>query len=696
MARTRFGLGLLLSALLAVPAGAAWADAHSKSTGPAATDYAAQDLIPRQVLFGNPDRAGVQISPDGSKISYLSAVDGVLNVWVGPIEDPQAAKPVTHDEKRGVRIYFWAYTSNDVIYLQDKDGDENWRAYAVDLKSGKERDLTPVEGVRANIDNVSHKHPDEILVGLNDRDKRYHDVYRINLKTGERTLVEENNSYLGFVSDDDYNVKLGARMARTGVMHLDKKGADGWASFLEIGPEDNLSTNPVGFDKTGNTLYLSDSRERNTAALVGLDLATGASKMIAEDARADIGRAMIHPTENTVQAVRVDYTRGEWRVLDPTIRGDFEVLETVHDGDFVITSRTLDDQVWMVAFFDDSGPVQYYRYDRKGKRADYLFSNRKSLDGVALARMHPRVLKSRDGLDLVSYLTLPIGTDADADGKPTQALPMVLFVHGGPWARDRWGYNPRHQWLANRGYAVLSVNYRGSSGFGKDFLNAGNREWSGKMHDDLIDAVEWAVEEGIADPEKVAIAGGSYGGYATLVGLTFTPERFACGVDIVGPSSMITLLNNVPPYWRPFMPAMNQRVGDQHTIEGRRYLRSISPLTHVDEIVKPLLIGQGANDPRVTQVESDQIVEAMLEKDLPVTYVLYPDEGHGFRRPENSLSFNAVAEAFLSEHLGGRVEPIGDDFEGSTIQVPTGAEHITGLADALIERPVTMPASKGR
>ena len=695
MTRTRFVSGLLLAALVALPAGMVWADPHSKSTGLAATDYAAQDLIPRQVLFGNPDRAGVQISPDGSKISYLSAVDGVLNVWVGPIDNPQAAKPVTHDEKRGIRIYFWAYTSDDVIYLQDKEGDENWRAYAVDLKTGKERDLTPLEGVRANIDNVSHKHPNEILVGLNDRDKRYHDIYRINLKTGERTLVEENNGYLGYVSDDDYNLKLGARMAQSGVMHMDKKGEDGWQSFLEIGLEDNMTTAPMGFDKNGKTLYLRDSRERNTAALMGLDMTTGNARVIAEDARADIGRAMIHPTENTVQAVRVDYTRGEWRVLDPMIRGDFEVLETVHDGDFVITSRTLDDQVWMVAFFDDSGPVQYYRYDRKSREADYLFSNRKALDGLQLAKMHPRVLKSRDGLDLVSYLTLPVGTDADADGKPEKALPMVLFVHGGPWARDRWGYNPRHQWLANRGYAVLSVNYRGSSGFGKDFLNAANREWSGKMHDDLIDAVEWAIEEGIADPDKVGIAGGSYGGYATLVGLTFTPERFACGVDIVGPSSMITLLNNVPPYWRPFMPAMNQRVGDHKTVEGRRYLRSISPLTHVDEIVRPLLIGQGANDPRVTQIESDQIVEAMLEKDLPVTYVLYPDEGHGFRRPENSMSFNAVAEAFLSEHLGGRVEPIGDDFEGSSIQVPTGAEHIPGLADALIERPVSMPASKG-
>ncbi len=695
MALKRTGF-VLLAALLLLSSGAAWADARTKTTGLAATDHAAPDLISRQVLFGNPDRAGVQISPDGSKISYLSSVDGVLNVWVGPVENPQAAKPVTHDKKRGVRIYFWAYTSDDVIYLQDKDGDENWRVYAVNLKSGKERDLTPLDGVRANIDNVSHKHPEEILVGLNDRDRRFHDIYRVNLKTGERTLVEENNAYLGYVSDDDYNLKLAVGISQTGTMQMKKKGAEDWEDFFEVGLEDNFTTAPLSFDGTGETLYLRDSRDRNTAALMGINMATGEARVIAEDARADVSEALIHPTEGTVQAVQVEYTRGEWHVLDPKVKGDFDYLKTVHDGDFAIISRTQDDRVWMVAFYDDSGPVQYYHYDRKGRKAKYLFSNRKALEGVRLAKMHPRVIKSRDGLNLVSYLTLPIGSDSDGDGTPDEALPMTLMVHGGPWARDSWGYNPRHQWLANRGYAVLSVNYRGSTGFGKDFLNAANQEWAGKMHDDLIDAVEWAIEEGIAEPDKVAIMGGSYGGYATLVGLTFTPERFACGVDIVGPSSMITLLQNVPPYWRPMMPAMAQRVGDPNTVEGRRYLRSISPLTHVDEIIRPLLIGQGANDPRVTQVESDQIVEAMLKKDLPVTYVLYPDEGHGFRRPENSLSFTAVAEAFLAEHLGGRVEPIGDDFEGSSIQVPTGAEHITGLAEALIERPVEMPATQGR
>jgi dipeptidyl aminopeptidase/acylaminoacyl peptidase len=310
--------------------------------------------------------------------------------------------------------------------------------------------------------------------------------------------------------------------------------------------------------------------------------------------------------------------------------------------------------------------------------------------------MHDRVIKSRDGLNLVCYLTLPPGTDPDDNGVPNRPLPMVLDVHGGPWARDSWGFNSYHQWLANRGYAVLSVNYRGSTGFGKEFTNAANGEWSGKMHDDLLDAVNWAVDEKIAQKDKVAIMGGSYGGYATLVGMTYTPETFACGVDIVGPSSLVTLLRNVPEYWMPFMPVMKIRVGDVSTEEGRAALLKRSPLTHVEKIKRPLLIGQGQNDPRVKRQEADQIVKAMTEKNIPVTYVLYPDEGHGFHRPENNKSFNAVTEAFLAEQLGGRFEPVGDDFKGATITVPVGAEHVPGLTEALANVPKHEASKPGK
>jgi dipeptidyl aminopeptidase/acylaminoacyl peptidase len=329
------------------------------------------------------------------------------------------------------------------------------------------------------------------------------------------------------------------------------------------------------------------------------------------------------------------------------------------------------------------------------RNAIFLFNNRDDLVDYPLVKMHAPVVESRDGLKLLCYLSLPPGSDPDNDGRPVEPVPMVLNVHGGPWARDAWGLNPYHQWLANRGYAVLSVNYRGSTGFGKQFVNAADGEWAGKMHDDLIDAVQWAVDEKIALEDKVAIMGGSYGGYATLVGLTFTPEVFACGVDIVGPSSLVTLLQNVPEYWMPFMPVMKVRVGDVDTEEGRAELLERSPLPFVDKIKKPLLIAQGANDPRVTQLEADQIVEAMQEKNIPVTYVLYPDEGHGFARPENRKSFNAVTEAFLAEQLGGRFEPVGRDFGGATITVPAGADEVPGLEEALIDVEPQAPQNDG-
>jgi dipeptidyl aminopeptidase/acylaminoacyl peptidase len=641
-------------------------------------------LIPRQVLFGNPDKAMVKISPDGMKIGYLAPVEGVLNVWVGPVDDPAAARPVTKDTYRGIRFYSWAYTNEHVLYIQDKGGDENWRLYSVDLGSSAIQDLTPIEGVQARVQGVSHKYPGEILVGLNDRDPTLHDLYRVDIETGERRLIQENPEFAGYLTDDDYNVRFALRVTPDGGSEILKAAGDGnWELFVQIGMEDVITTNPVGFDKAGQTLYMTDSRGRNTAALVALDTASGAQTLLAEDAQSDVDDLMIHPTEKNVQAVAFMYERKRWQVLDEAIAEDLATLRTVADGEVEVASRTLDDKTWIVVYVMDDGPLRYYRYDRQARKARFLFTNRKELEDAPLAKMHPVVVRSRDDLDLVSYYTLPLGSDGDGDGFPDEPLPVVLFVHGGPWGRDRWGYNPWHQWMANRGYAVLSVNFRASTGLGKAFVNAGDREWGAKMHDDLIDAVDWVIEAGIADLERVAIMGGSYGGYATLAGLTFTPDKFACGVDIVGPSNLVTLLETIPPYWKPQMALFTTRVGDHRTEEGRAFLSARSPLTYADRIQRPLLIGQGANDPRVKQAESDQIVQAMQEKGIPVTYVLYPDEGHGFARPENRMSFNAVAEAFLAECLGGRYEPVGDDFEGSTLTVPVGVEGVPGLGEAL-------------
>ena len=651
-------------------------------------------LIPREVLFGNPDKAGVRLSPDGTQIGYLAPRDGVLNVWVGPAEDPAAARPVTADTDRGIRSYNWAHTNHHILYPQDTGGDENWRLHRVNLTTGETRDLTPLDGVQARLQEVSPKFPHEILVGLNDRDPRFHDLYRIAIETGDRRLVQDNEEFASFVTDEEYAVRFALRMTADGGKEMLRLTAEGrWAPFDRIPMEDTLTTAAIDFDKTGQILYGIDSRNRDTAALVALDLDTGARTVMAEDAQADVSDVMIHPTEKTVQAVAFTHARKRWRILDASIADDLATLRTVADGDVEVVSRTLDDRYWIVAYLMDDGPIRYYRYTRERREAQFLFTNRTALERLPLARMQPVIIPSRDGLDLVSYLTLPVGHDRDGDGRPDQPLPMVLLVHGGPWARDYWGYNAWHQWLANRGYAAVSVNFRGSTGFGKAFVNASIREWGARMQDDLLDAVAWAIRMGIADPERVAIMGGSYGGYATLVGLTLTPGTFACGVDIVGPSNLVTLLRSIPPYWQPQVELWATRVGDHRTAEGQALLTERSPLTYADRIRRPLLIGQGANDPRVKQAESDQIVQAMRASGIAVTYALYPDEGHGFARPENRLSFNAIAETFLARYLGGRSQPIGDDLGGSRLSVPVGAEEILGLTAALVQS-VGLPAPK--
>ncbi len=707
-----YGPLLLLSLLFAILAGSSapvWADQPAMAVAPT-------PLIPRDVLFGNPDRAALRVSPDGRHLSFLAPVNGVLNVWVAPVDDIGAANPVTKDTGRGIQIYFWAYTSRDLLYLQDQGGDENWKVFVVDVVSAQSKDLTPFESIpgpdgkpmmlpsgkpmrpKARIEQVSPKFPDTILVGLNARDPRYHDLYRVNIRTGERTFVQQNPGFEGFVTDDDYRVRFAVRTTSDGGREILRpvsasggspsaaSGVSGWDPFQTIAMEDALTTHPMGFDQSGELLYMTDSRGRDTSALMSLNLRTGKTNLLAEDPRTDVAGVLEHPVTHTIQAVAFDYTRPEWKVLDPSIQDDLAYLKTAMPGDILVTSRTLDDRLWTVAAIVDDGPVRFYLYDRPAKKGTFLFTSRQALEGLPLAKLHPEVITSRDGLSLVSYLTLPMGSDTKRAGRPDRPLPMVLVIHGGPWARDTWGFNGEGQWLANRGYAVLQVNFRGSTGFGKRFLNAGNREWAGKMHDDLIDAVTWAIREGVADKGRVAILGGSYGGYAALVGLTFTPDVFACAVDIVGPSNLVTLLHTIPPYWEPGIAMFTTRVGDHRTTEGQRFLESRSPLTFVDRIRRPLLIGQGANDPRVKQSEADQIVAAMQRRGIPVTYVLYPDEGHGFARPENRQSFNAVAEAFLGRHLGGRVEPIGRDFEGSTITVPTGAEGVPGLRAALAAR----------
>lgn len=672
----------------------------TNNTGPV-QGHPSDSLLPRTLFFGNPDKASPRISPNGSSLAYLADRDGVLNIWVGDIDNLDAAKPLTASDKRPIRGFFWAPDNKHILYAQDAGGNENWHVYSTDIQSGKTLDLTPMENIAAKIVGVSDKYPDKIVIGINNRNPSLHDLYTINIDSGNKKLLQENPGFVSMQVDDDYRVRFGTTMnldGSTTIMQPAPSGKKasanpfpGWKPFLAIPQEDSLSTGIVGFDKSGKNIYLWDSRDRDTSALTLMNVKSGKSQLLAEHPKADGAGILFHPTSKKPLSVSFNYARREWKILDHSIAKDFENIKKVNGGEANVIASTKDNQTWILAFVTDTGPTLYYRWDRKSQKETYLFSNRKALEGLALSRMHARVVDARDGLKLVNYLSLPVESDPDEDGIPTQTLPTVLLVHGGPWARDSWGYNSLHQLLTNRGYAVLSVNFRGSTGFGKKFLNAANGQWSGTMHDDLIDSVNWAVSQGISQQDKVCIMGGSYGGYATLVGLTFTPDTFACGVDIVGPSRIASLLEAIPAYWKPMIDMFKTRVGDWTTPEGRAKLDAQSPLGKVGEIVKPLLIGQGANDPRVKQAEADQIAKAMVAKGIPVSYLLFPDEGHGFARPANNLAFFAATEAFLSAHLGGKYQPAtAEEVSGTTLQVREGLEGIPGfdtLTKALNSQP---------
>jgi dipeptidyl aminopeptidase/acylaminoacyl peptidase len=627
-------------------------------------DRIGSTLIPREVLFGNPERTGVKLSPDGTMISYLAPLDDVLNVWVMP-SSGGPARVVTRSVDRPIRSYSWAKNSAQILYANDEGGDENTHIYAIDLEGGEPRDLTPGDEVKAQIISQHRDRPDEVLVMTNARDPQVFDVHRLNTRTNVSTLVFENDGgYIGMVADDDWVIRLRGRMTSDGgsVYDIRDSPEGAWREFETIDADNAMTTQPVGFTRDGSTLWMVDSRGRDTSALTAVTMnldGTWEQDVVFDSPVSDVADTIIDPETLAPQAIATDRLRREWHILDETIAVDLEALGKLSEGEVEIVSRTRDDRTWVVAFEHDDGPVRYWIWDRDQQSGRYLFSHQPELEDLELARMQGVEIPTRDGLSMPSYLTVPQG----AEGK---AVPLVLLPHGGPWARDHWGYNSMHQWLADRGYAVLSPNFRGSTGFGKAYLNAGNREWYGAMQDDLVDAVNWAVSEGIADPDRIAIMGGSYGGYATLAGMTRDPDLFACGVDIVGPSHIGTLLETIPAYWEPIKVMFETRVG---SLEESEWLDSISPLTHVENIRKPLLIGQGANDPRVKVSESDQIVEAMDRNGIPVTYVVFPDEGHGFARPENMTAFTAVTEAFLAKHLGGGMEPITSELGDSTAQM---------------------------
>ncbi len=643
---------------LLLAAGAlAWtgpAGAQPASAPVAAADLATWDvpLIPRTVLFGNPERANPRLSPDGRRMAYLAPLNGVQNVWVGPVGG--AARPVTRDTGRGIHRYRFAQDDRHLLYLQDRDGNENWRLYGLDLETDAVKDYTPYDDVQVRIVGTARRVPGAILIAINKDDARHHDVYRLELESGALSLVAKNpGGIIEWTMDPDLRVLGAVRLTADGGQELLVRAAEDapWTPRVRWSMEDSAMSGPVAFTAGGRALILKDSRGADTTRLVRLDLASDEAAVLAHDETYDMGRILRHPDTFEPQAAGVTRERPEWIVLDDALRADFARMRAIAPGTLYIAGRTPGDRWWLLTFRRAAGSSVSYLYDARSGAATKLFEHQPALNQYPLAPMESVTIPARDGLTLHGYITFPVGL-------PRNNLPLVLNVHGGPWSRNAWGYHSTAQWLANRGYICLQVNFRGSSGYGKAFLNAGNREWAGAMHDDLVDAVRWAVAQGYADADRIAILGASYGGYAALVGAAFTPDLFACAVDLVGPSNLVTLLQSIPPYWEPLRALWTTRVGDPEA--DAAFLLSRSPLSKVDQITIPILIAQGANDPRVKQAESDQIVAALKQRGIPHEYLLFPDEGHGLAKPENRLRFRAAAERFLARYLGGRYELEGD------------------------------------
>lgn len=644
---------------------------QTSSSPVAAAAASSVELIPRRTLFAAPEYSRVTISPDGKLIAFLGPVDGVQNVWLVPLSDPTAAKPLTRIADRDVLDQlWWPHDNRHIVFFRERGGDENWQANSIDTQTGQIRALTPGPGVRSYVQQVSSRFPGELLIAHNQRDKRQFDIYRVNVATGRSTLHFRNDSFAWVFTDTQFRVRWGGRHRDDGGWDAITIGGQGAGQvFRSIAPEDARTTQMIEIADSGRELYWLDSQGRDCAAVVAQDLTTGRFRVMAENLSADFGPPVLDAVSRRPLAAPSVYTRRRWRGLDSATVNDIDRLEVAVEGDLTSISMSNDRHIF-VAYAEAAGRSgRYLYYDRRSNRGRPLFAARPALDRAPLVPMRPMVIPARDGLKLVSYLSRP--ADA-AQGVPG---PTVLLVHGGPGVRDMPDFSATHQWLANRGYNVLSVNFRGSTGFGKSFVNAGDREWAGKMHDDLIDAVDWAIAERIAEPTRVGI----YGGYAALVGATFTPTRFACAVDLFGIANLVTFAKAPPPYAGGWARMLKTRMGDHATEEGRQFLLSRSPISRIQQIERPLLIGQGANDVRVTTAESEQIVAEMQRRKIPVTHVLYGDEGHGFRRAANRRSFSVVVEAFLAQHLGGRFEAVGSDLEGSSIEFRAGRDLIRGL-----------------
>ena len=619
-------------------------------------------LIDRETFLGNPEYAGAQISPDGKYISFIKPLNGTMNVWVKGVDEAfSAARPMTNDQARPVRSYFWSRDSKYILYVQDRGGDENFNVYAVDPSDKPPagspvpmaRNITDAKGIRALIFAVPRSDPDAIYVGMNDRDKAWHDLYKVKISTGERTLVMENKDRLGgYVFDNNDKLRLAVRSPQNGDTEILRINADGTTARI-YSCDIFESCGPAGFTRDNKNAYIQTNKGGvDLVELDTLDLETGKTEKVESDPLGRVDLDNVQFSDVTHDMIATIYDDDKVRIVwhDKNYKKDYDYIRSkLGDRDVSYVSSNADETKFIIATTSDVDPGTVWLFDRKTRGLSTLYQIREKLDRKVLSPMTAIRYKSSDGLEIPAYLTIPKGTSG-------KNLPLLVIPHGGPWARDSWGYNPWSQFWANRGYAVLQPNFRASTGYGKKFLNAGNNEWGQKMQDDITWGVKYLIDQGVADPKHVGIMGGSYGGYATLAGVTFTPDLYAAAVAYVAPSNLQTLLESIPPYWEAGKVIFYKRMADPNTSEGLAQIKRQSPLFYVDKIKTPLMIVQGANDPRVNKRESDQMVVALRDRNYPVAYILAPDEGHGFARPVNNMAMFAAAEKFFAQFLGGRYQ----------------------------------------
>ncbi len=614
-------------------------------------------LIDREIFFGNPTIMGAQVSPDGRYISFIKPYDGMLNIWVKEKEASfESASPITNDQARPITSYFWSRDSKYILYVQDKGGDENYHLYSVDPSKAtagipEATDLTDYGSIRAMIMALPKTDSNIIYVGINDRDPAWHDLYKVDISSGSREIIIENKeSFNAFYFDLNYQLRLASKSTADAGMEVLRSTEQGWQTVITSTGDEDISI--LKF-KNKNQVYVNTNIGDEDLSFLGLlDITTGDIAKLESDpgGKVDLGGAMFSSKSDALIGTVYTFEKSIVNWKDTSFEADYKFLrDHFNQAEVTFASGTKDEQLWIIGVNSDVDPGSTYLFDRSDKKIEFLYTPRPEVPREHLCEMTPISYKSTDDITIHGYLTTPKVTEG-------QLVPGIIMPHGGPWVRDNWGYQSYTQFLANRGYAVLQVNYRGSTGYGKYFLNAGDREWGKRMQDDLTHGVQFLIDQKICDAKSIGILGGSYGGYATLAGLTFTPDLYACGVSIVGPSNLFTLLESIPAYWESARAMFHKRMGDPTTEEGKEHLRAISPFFHADNIKAPLLVGQGDNDPRVKTAESDQIVSAMKKHDLAVEYLNFPDEGHGFANPQNSMAFISVMERFLAKHLKGRYQ----------------------------------------